>query len=72
MISPPHAATPGAEKLSAPGIKYQTTRMMREAQDMHNNGCQSVLRDQHYDGIWYKRVGKWVHYMEKTLLFDAR
>ena len=54
------------EKLSAPRIKYQTTRMMREAQDMHNNGCQSVLRDRHYDGIWYRRVGKWLHYMEKT------
>ena len=33
---------------------------------MHNNGCQSVLRDTHYDGIWYRRVGKWLHYMEKT------
>ena len=54
------------EKLSAPRIKYQTTRMMREAQDMHNDGCQSVVRDLHYDGIWYRRVGKWLHYMEKT------
>ena len=27
------------ERLSAPRIKYQTTRMMQEAQDMHNNGC---------------------------------
>ena len=33
---------------------------------MHNNGCQSVLRDRHYDGIWYRRVGKGLHYMEKT------
>ena len=33
---------------------------------MHNNGCQSVLRDRHYDGIWCRRVGKWLHYMEKT------
>ena len=33
---------------------------------MHNNGCQSVLRDRPYDGIWYRRVGKWLHYMEKT------
>ena len=31
---------------------------------MHNNGCQSVLW--HYDGIWYRRVGKWLHYMKKT------
>ena len=54
------------EKLSAPRIEYQSTRMMREARDMHNNGCQSVLRDRHYDGIWYRRVGKWLHYMEKT------
>ena len=54
------------EKLFAPRIKYQTTRMMREAQDMHNNGCESVLRDWHYDGIWYRSVGKWLHYMEKT------
>ena len=54
------------EKLSAPRTKYQTTRMMQEAQDMHNNRCQSVLRDRHYDGIWYRRVGKWLHYMEKT------
>ena len=35
---------------------------------MHNNGCQGVLRDRHYDGIWYRRVGKWLHYMEKTYL----
>ena len=40
--------------------------MMREAQDMRNNGCQSVLGDRPYDGIWYKTVGKWLHYMEKT------
>ena len=33
---------------------------------MHNNGCQSVLRDRHYDGIWYRRVGKWLHHIEKT------
>ena len=33
---------------------------------MHNNGCQSVLGDQHYDAIWYRRVGKWLHHMEKT------
>ena len=33
---------------------------------MHNNGCQSVLRDRHYDGMWCRRVGKWLHYMEKT------
>ena len=46
------------EKLSAPRIKYQTTRIMQEAQDMHNNGSQSVLRDRHSDGIWYRRVGK--------------
>ena len=31
------------DRLSAPRIKYQTIRMMREAHDMHNNGCQSVL-----------------------------
>ena len=54
------------EKLSTPTIKYQTTRMMREAQDMRNNECQSVLRDGHYDGIWCRRVGKWLHHMEKT------
>ena len=54
------------EKLSAPKIKYQTTRMMQEAQDMHNKGCQGVLRDKHYGGIWYRRVGKWLHYREKT------
>ena len=28
---------------------------------MHNNGCQSVLRDRRYDGIWYRRLGKWLH-----------
>ena len=54
------------ERLSAPKIKYQTTRMMQEAQNVHNNGCQSVLRDRHYDGIWFRRVGKWLRYMEKT------
>ena len=53
-------------KLSAPRIEYQTTRMMREAHDMRNSECQSVLRDRHYDGIWYRRVGKWLHYMGKT------
>ena len=35
------------ERLSAPRLKYQTTRMMQEAKDMHNNGCQSVLKDRH-------------------------
>ena len=39
------------EKLSAPRIKYQTTRMMHKAQDMHINGCQSSLRDRHYDSM---------------------
>ena len=53
------------ERLPAHTIEYQTTRIMQEVQDMHNNGCQSVLRDRHYDGIWYKRVGRWLHYMEK-------
>ena len=53
------------ERLSAPKIKYQTTRIMQEAQDMHNNGCQNVLRDRHYDGIWYGRVSRWLHCMEK-------
>ena len=54
------------ENLSAPRIKYQTTRMMQEAHSMHNHGCQSVLRDRHYNGILYKRMGKWLHHMEKT------
>ena len=54
------------EKLSAPRVKNQTTGMMREAQNMHNKGCQSVLRDRHYDSIWFWRVGKWLHHMEKT------
>ena len=36
------------EKLSTPKIKYQTTRLMQEAWDMHNNGCQGVLRERHY------------------------
>ena len=53
-------------KLSAARRKYQTTRMMQEAQDMHNTGCQSVLRKRHYDGMWYRWVGKWLQYMEKT------
>ena len=54
------------EMLSAPRIKYQTTRRMQEAQDMHNNGCLGVLKERHYDGKWYRRVGTWLHYMEKT------
>ena len=54
------------EKLSTPGIKYQTTRLMQEAEDMHDNGCQGVLRERHYDGMWYRRVGTWLHYMEKN------
>ena len=33
---------------------------------MHNNWCQSVLRDRHYDRIWCRSVGKWLHHMEKT------
>ena len=33
---------------------------------MHDNGCQGVLRERHYDGMWYRRVGTWLHYMEKT------
>ena len=54
------------EKLSARRIKYQTTRLMQEAQDIHDNGCQGVLRERHYDGMWKRRVGTWLHYMEKT------
>ena len=53
------------ERLSAPRIKYQTTTIMQEAHDMHNNGCQSVLRDWHHDGIRYRGLGRWLHYMEK-------
>ena len=26
----------------------------------------SVLRKRHYESMWYRRVGKWLHYMEKT------
>ena len=48
------------EKLSAPRIRYQTTRIMQEAQNMHDSGCQNVLRTRHYDGMWYRRVGKWL------------
>ena len=33
---------------------------------MHNNECQGVLIEWHYDGMWYRRVGTWLHYMEKT------
>ena len=54
------------EKLSAPRIKYQTTRLMQEAHEMHSNGCQGVLRERHYDGMWCRRVGTWPHYVEKT------
>ena len=54
------------EKLSAPRIKYQTAKVMQEAQDMHNNGCLGVLIARHYDGMWYWRGGMWLHYMEKT------
>ena len=54
------------EKLSAPKIKHHTTRLMQEAPDMHDSGCQGVLRELHYDGMWYRRVGTWLHYMEKT------
>ena len=54
------------EKLSIPRIQYQTTSLMRKAQDMHDNGCQGVLGERHYDSMWYRRVGTWLHYMEKT------
>ena len=54
------------ETLSAPKMKYQTTRLMQEAQDMHDNGCQGVLRERHYGDMWPRRVGTWLHYMEKT------
>ena len=42
------------EKLSAPRMKYQTTRMMREAHDTHNNGgALSEVRAQcNYLGMW--------------------
>ena len=33
---------------------------------MRNGECQSVLRDRHYGGIWDRRVGKWLHFLEKT------
>ena len=31
---------------------------------MHHNGCQGVLRERHYDGMWYRRVGAWLHYQK--------
>ena len=33
---------------------------------MHNNGCQGFLRERHHGGLWYRRVGMWLHYMERT------
>ena len=33
---------------------------------MQTNVCQSVMRDLHYDGIWFRRMGKWLHNMENT------
>ena len=30
------------------------------------NGCQGILEEWHYDHMWYRRVGTWLHYMEKT------
>ena len=54
------------QKLSAPRTKYHTTRPMQEVQDVHDSGCQGVLRERHYDGMWYTRVGTWLHNMEKT------
>ena len=34
------------------------TRIMHKAQNMHDSGCQNVPRTRHYDGMWYRRVGK--------------
>ena len=51
------------EKLSAPMVRYQTTGMLQAAQDVHDAGCQDVLKARHYDVMWYRRVGKWLQYI---------
>ena len=48
------------EKLSAPRIRYLTTRMMKtthDMQDMQDSGCQDVLKARGYDGMlqWNSR-----------------
>ena len=56
----------GREKLSAPRMRYQTQRMLQVAQDIQNTRCQDVLRARQYDGIGYRRVGKWLQHMSQT------
>ena len=46
------------EKLFAPRVRYQATRMVQAAQKVHDAACQDVLIAQHYDGMWYRRVAK--------------
>ena len=33
---------------------------------MQDRGCQDVIKARHFDGIWYRRLGKWLNYMEGT------
>ena len=40
--------------------------MVQAAQKVHDAGCQGVSRAQHYDGMWCRRVGKWLQYMGKA------
>ena len=54
------------EKLSAPRVRYQATRMVKAAQKVHDARRQDVLRARHYDGMWYRMVGKWLQYMGKA------
>ena len=54
------------EKLSAPRVRYQAAGMVQAAQKVHDAGCQDVVRAWHYDGMWYRRVGKWLQYMAKA------
>ena len=54
------------EKLSTPRVRFQTTRMMQAAQNVHDARCQDVLGAQQYDSMWYRRVGKWLQYIGKA------
>ena len=60
-------------KLCAPWIGHQVQRLLQAAQSIHGYEYQGILQPRHYDGMWYKRVGKWLHHrrsITRTMCWD--
>ena len=50
-------------KSSAPRVKHQVARLRQTTQGVHGSEYQGILQARHCNGIWYRRVGKWLHHM---------